>query len=221
MTDIIIPIKHLSAAKTRLACQLGPDKRAGLVLAMLEDLLTTITGIGHRRIWIVTGDRTVVDTARRFNVSWVPETRARGYNAAASLGIASVPAGSDIAILPGDIPLAGSEEIARLIAPPDASRPTVRLVPSRDRQGTNGLFMSAKARMEPGFGQGSFEGHCRRAGANRIEPTILEAPGMALDIDTPADLRDFRACADTGVTDRYLLGMGLSDDHDHYDRGAA
>ncbi|MCR9138694.1 MAG: 2-phospho-L-lactate guanylyltransferase [Alphaproteobacteria bacterium] len=221
MTDIIIPIKHLSAAKTRLACQLSPDKRAGLVLAMLQDLLTTITGIGHRRIWIVTSDRTVVQTVRRFNVSWVPETRARGYNAAVTLGIASVPAGSDIAIVPGDIPLAKPDEIARLIAPTDPSRPTVRLVPSRDRQGTNGLFMSANARIEPGFGPGSFKGHTRRAMARHLEPTNLEAPGMALDIDTPADLLDLSACAGTGVTGRYLLGMGLADDHDRYDRGAA
>lgn len=221
MTDIVIPIKHLSGAKGRLASRLGPKMRAGLVLAMLEDLLTTITRIGKGRIWIVTGDRSVVEVARRFNVSWIPEARAQGYNAAAILGIASLPEGADVAIIPGDIPLASHDEIARLTEQPDPTRKTIRLVPSRDRQGTNGLFMSGNARIKPGFGLGSFAGHCRTARAMQIEPTIIDAPGMAHDIDTPADVLDFSALGGSGMTSRYLYRMQLAGDSSQYDRGAA
>ncbi|MCP5011926.1 MAG: 2-phospho-L-lactate guanylyltransferase, partial [Aestuariibacter sp.] len=43
MTNIIIPIKNLSFAKTRLASVLTSSMRSQLVLAMLEDLLRTVS----------------------------------------------------------------------------------------------------------------------------------------------------------------------------------
>ena len=42
MTDVVIPVKDLSRAKGRLQNILTPAERAGLVLAMLRDLLTTL-----------------------------------------------------------------------------------------------------------------------------------------------------------------------------------
>lgn len=221
MTEIIIPIKPLPIAKGRLAGHLNADERARLVLAMLEDLLTTITGMGHRRIRIVTGDSNVVGVARRFGAACILETRARGYNAAVTLGVCSLSESDDVAIIPGDVPLARPDEIAWLITPPDPARPAIRLVPSRDRLGTNGLFLSGGTRIRPGFGPGSFAGHCRTALALNIEPTIIEAPGMALDIDTISDLLDFRACAGTGATRRFLRDIQPAGGHRHLDRGAA
>lgn len=221
MTEIIIPIKPLPFAKERLAGHLSADGRAGLVLAMLEDLLTTITGIGHRRIRIVTGDGNVADVAQRFDVPCVWETRARGYNAAVTLGIASLSEGDDIAVIPGDVPLAHPDEITRLITPSDPAKPTIRLIASRDRHGTNAMFLSGNTRIRPGFGPDSFAGHCRTARAVKIEPTIIEAPGIALDIDTISDLLHFKVCAGTGATRQFLQGVQLADSHGHYDRGAA
>ena len=44
-TYALVPVKGLSRAKTRLAGALTGDERAGLVLAMLRDVLTALRGL--------------------------------------------------------------------------------------------------------------------------------------------------------------------------------
>jgi 2-phospho-L-lactate guanylyltransferase len=204
VTDIIIPIKRLSRAKQRLAAVLDAPARAGLVLAMLQDLLTVVAELDRGRLWLVASDDVVFDIARKFDAVPIRETRTKGYNAAVSTGLAAVWENVNVAVLPGDIPLAEASELAVLIAPADSVKPTIRLAASRDRLGTNGLFLSAGNLIQPGFGPGSFARYRATARAVGTEPVILDLPGLAHDIDTPADLNDFAQSATGGNTHRFL-----------------
>jgi 2-phospho-L-lactate guanylyltransferase len=208
MTDIVIPIKELSAAKQRLASVLDPGKRIGLALAMLEDLLSVISSLAHGPVWIISSDERVFTLASRFGAQPIQEDFPRGYNQAVTLAFETIGAHRNIAVLPGDIPLATAADLTALIAPVTAEQNIIRLAASRDQMGTNGLFLSSKSMIDPDFGPGSFERHRRSAKAAGIDAAIVNTHGLEHDIDTPADLREF---LDTGIqcaTSKFLRGLG-------------
>src|SRR6185437_10069635 len=94
--------------------------------------------------------------------------------------------------LPGDIPRVTSLEIAAVI---EACRPapSLTIVPAHDERGSNAVLCSPPLVMPLRFGDDSFLPHLAAARALGIEPTIVKLPGVALDIDQPADLHAFRS----------------------------
>ena len=57
--------------------------------------------------------------------------------------------------------------------------------------GSNAILMSPPDAVPLRFGDDSFRPHLAAARAAGIEPTIVSLPGIALDIDNPADLAHF------------------------------
>ena len=220
MTEIIIPIKNLSRAKQRLAGVLSPCDRAGLVLAMLEDLLSAASKVDGCRIWLIASDDVVFDIGRSFDAHAIREPGSRGYNEAVATGFAAVTSGKSVAVLPGDLPLATSGEIAALTAPSDGT-PHVRIAGARDGCGTNGLFLSERRLLSPAFGADSFSRHIRAARAIGARLVHIDAPGLSLDIDTPADLVDFAGVSAKGATRRFLSGLPGGNHSRFFERGAA
>jgi len=107
--------------------------------------------------------------------------------------------------VPGDIPLITAEEITRLI---DAHRPapSFTIAPSHDEQGSNAIIVSPPDAVPLRFGDNSFFPHLAAAEARGIHPTVLHLPGIALDIDNPADLRHFAQ-----LGSRTRAGLWLAD----------
>ncbi len=204
MTDIVIPVKKLSKSKQRLSGLLTPTVRAGLVLAMLEDLLAVISFIDHGQVLVVASDDLVFDVARKFGANILREDQPWDYNSAVNAGFAALGDVGNVAVFPADIPLARSREISRLVAASEMDKPLVRLAPSRDKLGTNGLFLSSRHLIRPGFGPDSFAGHCRSASAMGIDTVSLKAPGLAHDIDTPLDLQEFMQHRQSGLTLEFM-----------------
>lgn len=221
MTEIIIPIKNLARAKQRLDGILSPNERAGLVLAMLEDLLTVIAGLDSGRVWVVSNDDDVFDVARKFGCGIIRENHPIGYNPAVALGLANLPPEHNVAVLPGDVPLATEVEIAALIAPVASGIRAVRLVADRNRRGTNGLFLSSADLIQPAFGADSFAGYRQLASREGLDPEIVKAPGLAHDVDLPADLDDLAATERHNATCTFLYGIGHVDRLRKLERGAA
>ena len=94
--------------------------------------------------------------------------------------------------LPGDIPLVTAAEIERLIAA-HLPAPSFTIAPSHDEMGSNAILMSPPDAVTLRFGDDSFRPHLAAARAAGIEPTVVNLPGIALDIDNPADLAHFCA----------------------------
>ena len=209
MTDVVIPIKNLSQAKSRLGSILSQPERAELVLAMLTDLLNTVTKLDQGRIWVVASDDEVFDIARQFDAGLVLENFVLGYNAAISLGFKAMPDTKNLAVIPADVPLATQLEVSALVQPTAGDKPVIRLAPDHGYLGTNGLFLSSGNLMCPGFGTGSFNRHCARAQNAGIKPTILNAPYLAHDIDTPDDLEGFAGICSQGSTFNFLCTIGV------------
>src|SRR5271169_574641 len=109
-----------------------------------------------------------------------------------SLAVASgiSPGTVSMPTVPGDIPLATASEISRLVAA-HRPAPSFTIVPSHDEGGSNAIVLSPPNAVPLRFGVDSFFPHLRAAEALGIQPTVLRLPGIALDIDNPADLAAF------------------------------
>ncbi len=189
-TWAVVPVKHLERAKRRLAGALDPAARHGLSLAMLADVLDALDATpGLDGAAMVSRDADVEELARRRDLRVIPETGA-GLNAAVAqaANVLSAEGCARLLVMPADLPLAGPEEIAQILAAlPEA--PGLTLVPDRHGVGTNALACAPPDAVAPSFGEDSFARHLEAARNAGIPATVLRLPGLGLDIDTPEDLR--------------------------------
>ncbi len=197
MTDggtwAVVPVKSLDAAKRRLAGTLDLAGRRGLMRAMLADVLEALAATpGLDGVAVISRDRRVARAARAQGARALPETGA-GLNAAVAEA-ARVLAGEGCAtmlVVAADVPLARPKEIVEILG---ARRPApaLTLVPDRHRIGTNALACTPPAVVAPGFGGRSLERHLETARRAGIPVSVLELPGLGLDLDTPDDLLALR-----------------------------
>jgi 2-phospho-L-lactate/phosphoenolpyruvate guanylyltransferase len=189
----VVPVKDTAAAKQRLAASLPAYLRQGLALAMLEDVLAAlaeVSGIAGRLV--VTTDPAATALAARYGAKCMTEGATDGHTGAV-MEAARRLAGEGRAgmlTLPGDIPLVTAAEIGAILAahrPP----PSFTIVPSHDERGSNAILMSPPDAVPLRFGEDSFFPHLAAAQARGIVPTVVHLPGIALDIDNPADLAHF------------------------------
>ena len=204
MIDVVIPVKDLSLAKSRLQDILSAVERAALVRAMLEDLLTTLRQCQIGNIWLVARDRDVLELGRRFKVCLVPEAEANGYNQAVAEGLARVGAETSVLVLPADLPMAQPADIEKLTTSCTTNDPTVGLVPDRNKRGTNGLYMSAPSLITPVFGPDSLLKHNLAASRAGVAATVVPLENLAMDIDVGEDLKAFFRASQPGSTLDYL-----------------
>ena len=189
----VVPVKERASAKERLAPMLRPETRQTLALAMLEDVLATVTATPRIAGLVVV---TVDAEARQLAASYggrVLEMGARDGHTGAVAAAARLLAAEGhkgMLTLPGDIPLVTPREIASLLAahPP---APSFTIVPSHDERGSNAIACSPPDAVPLRFGEDSFDPHLRAAEACGIRPNVVHLPGIALDIDNPEDVVSF------------------------------
>lgn len=191
-TDVglIIAVKHLDAAKSRLSPLFAgapPGAKADLVLAMLHDTVTAALAVpAVRNITVVTPDRAAADAARALGADVVVDPTPPGYpdplNAALRVAEESVRASTtDVAVLQGDLPALQARELAQAVA---AARGHSRsFVADRHGTGTVALFAFGPA-LEPMFGADSARRHKDSSAVALSGPW----PGLRCDIDTSDDL---------------------------------
>lgn len=185
--SVLIPVKSPDAAKTRLSLLLGSEERALLQRAMLEDMICELQ---HARlvstVTLYGPTKPTATLARRHGISFVPQSPlVNGLNEAVADGSRSLAAnGADlILVLPGDLPMITSEDVDIAIGMAMQSEKRV-VVPDRWRRGTNGLAFAANRFPDFRFGVDSFQAHLSQ---EDMQPMFL--PALAVDIDTPDDLR--------------------------------
>jgi 2-phospho-L-lactate guanylyltransferase len=203
----VVPVKRLSAAKSRLRDALGPATRIALSRAMLEDVLGALgAASGLAGIRLVSADPEVAAIGRRHGAQTVMDREEAGTSAAATQGIAALPEGwGGVVILPADIPFVTAQEIERVLAALPLHG--VVLAPAIRDGGTNLLAMRSAARIPLCFGEASFERH--RAAA--VEPAVMVLAGAGRDIDVEADLHAVTPRDAVTATTRLLRDLFSSD----------
>ena len=194
MTAILLPIKNLGAAKQRQGALLSQEERSRLAWAMLKDVTQALNeSRAAERIFVVTGDPQVAEHARRQSWEIMEEERqvSESHSVDAASRLLLEKGVSSVLRLPGDIPLLKATDVDFLLER-GIGNPGALIVPSRDGSGTNALLRSPPDVFPSYFGQGSFALH--RAAAQRvgISLEVVENARLGFDLDTPADLLDFR-----------------------------
>ncbi|MBN9511250.1 MAG: 2-phospho-L-lactate guanylyltransferase [Alphaproteobacteria bacterium] len=189
----VLPVKEFAGAKQRLAPLLTPAQRRALAAAMVEDVLAALAGVADLAgILVVTLEPVAAGLARRYGAT-VSEEGARdghtGAVAAAARALAGAGRGTMLA-LPGDIPAITAAEVAAALRA-HRPAPAFTIVPSHDERGSNTVICSPPEVLPLRFGDDSFLPHLAAARGRGIEPTVLRQPGIAMDIDHPADLAAF------------------------------
>ncbi len=184
---LVIAVKRLAAAKTRLAPVFSASTRENVVLAMLIDTIKAASAVAAlQAITVVTPDEVAADAARQLG-AWVmadptPEGHRNPLNNAIAAAEATVhEATPNIVALQGDLPAMQPQELAEAIVAARGYRRS--FVGDRHGTGTSALFAFGVA-LDPQFGADSAQRH-RHSGA--IELTGAW-PGLRCDIDTPDDL---------------------------------
>ncbi len=208
-----MPVKNLRYAKQRLAGVLSAEERQALFRAMLGDVLSALAASeGLAGILLVTRDPEVLRLAARYGARALVEEDNRGHTAASSFGAHTLAKEGVAGMLqlPADIPLVTPEDIGALLQA-HKEAPAVTLSPSLDEQGSNAVACSPPDLLPLRFGDGSFLPHLQRARALGIEPQIVKRQGLALDVDTPADLVAFLATPSDTRAYAYLAGSGIAE----------
>lgn len=180
--DVVIPVKHLDRAKSRLRGA-HPDHRA-LVLAVVRDTVTAaVAAPGVRSVLVVCEDERVVAGLGGTGADCVDERGLPGLNAALRFG-ARVLRGRDpgaaVAALQADLPALVPADLGAAIAEAGGRR---AYVPDHSGRGTVLLISAPGGRLDPRFGQDS--------AARHAESAVAVGWGLASlrhDVDTPGDL---------------------------------
>lgn len=187
--EVIVPLKHLGRAKSRLCAALDEHQRPALVLAMAGDLLALLRA--HPRVASVTalvGERWDEAALRQLGVRVWPERELRGgeLNGRLASALQRLQARRAL-VLHADLPRLTATDIDTLAR--ELDRHALVICPDARRRGTNALAFRRDAAPNFAFGPRSFARHLRRARRRASPFVVYRAPGFAHDVDTPGDLR--------------------------------
>jgi 2-phospho-L-lactate/phosphoenolpyruvate guanylyltransferase len=200
----LVPVKALSEAKGRLAPTVGPLQRRLLAIAMFEDVIAALQATrGLEAPVVVSPDREVWRRADAMGCRVVEEPPGGGdLNHSLAIAAAGAGIGSGLLVVAADLPLASAAGLERVLA---AAGAPVAVVPSHDGGGTNVLAWRDPASFAPSFGPDSAARHLAVPGAVRVDE-----PGLALDVDTAADLELVAGRLDpSSVTARRLRDLAM------------
>jgi 2-phospho-L-lactate guanylyltransferase len=187
-----VPVKEFTGAKQRLSVLLSPAQREVLAATMLEDVLAALAGARRLGgILVNTVEPRAVALAQRYGAD-VIEDGARGGHTGAVMGMARAlaAAGHAMLTLPGDVPRVTAAEIDTVVASAH-SAPSFTIAPAHDALGSNAVLCAPPDAVKLRFGDDSYFPHLTAARRCGVTPTVVRLPGLAMDIDHPADLRMF------------------------------
>lgn len=177
---VLIPVKRFDHAKGRLGTLLTTDERVRLARWLADRVVAAASPLP---VFIACDNEDVAGWADNVGaaVLWSP---GMGLNGAVDAGRATIAGkGFDhVVIAHSDLPLA--DDLGRLATPG-----TIGLVPDRTQGGTNVLALPIGSTLAASYGANSFRTHLAMAMLDRYRVEVRRDPWLALDVDTPADLR--------------------------------
>ncbi|MFD7440598.1 2-phospho-L-lactate guanylyltransferase [Streptomyces sp. NPDC059909] len=186
--SLVVPLKPLALAKSRLAAAAGGALRPHLALAFAQDTVAAALSCpAVRDVAVVTDDPLAAAELAALGARIVPDLPAAGLNAALAHGADTVRAerpGAAVAALNADLPALRAAELAQVLALA-TQFPRAFLA---DSAGIGTTFLSAAPGVElsPAFGGPSRNRHLR-SGAGEIAVDGVDS--VRRDVDTPDDLR--------------------------------
>jgi 2-phospho-L-lactate/phosphoenolpyruvate guanylyltransferase len=204
---IVLPVKALDEAKTRLAPVLAPLERAALTLAMLEDVIDVTVLLPGWETWVLSPDEAVLEVAAKRGVTPIPEDQPP-LTAAIHQAEEEADArdASALAVLLPDTPLISPAALTRAV---HTLGPVV-IAPARDGSGTNLLLRRPPTAIPSTFGRDSYRKHMEAAAQNDVPFAVVEHPELAFDLDAPDDILTVLNARRAGRSRQVLRELDLS-----------
>lgn len=196
---VVVPVKRLELAKTRLSVR--PELRRELALAMATDTVAACRRAdGVVEVVVVTDDELAAPAMRRLGAQVVPDEPDAGLNPALSHGLRVAREhhpGCGVVLLSSDLPALTPEALASLLG--HATTVVAGCVADAAGTGTTVLTLGPDSAVAPSFGAGSWRRHID-AGAVDLTPNADAR--LRRDVDTTANLADAMAlgCGAATVT---------------------
>ncbi|MFF8833668.1 2-phospho-L-lactate guanylyltransferase [Streptomyces sp. NPDC015131] len=185
---MVVPLKPLGRAKSRLAGAAEPPVRRRLALAFAEDTVAAALACpAVRDVSVVTDDPVAARALGALGALVVPDAPAAGLNAALAYGAAAVRGrrpGAPVATLNADLPALRPGELARVLAVA-GEFPRAFLADAADI-GTTLLSAGPGTELRPAFGGASRRRHLS---SGAVEIRLGGVRSVRLDVDTGDDLR--------------------------------
>lgn len=185
---LVIPLKPLARAKSRLAPAAGEGLRPALALAFAEDTVAAaLASAAVRDVVVVTDDVRAGRELAALGARIAPDTPGTGLNAALDHGIAVVRAArpdAPVAALNADLPALRPAELTRAL---DRAAAFPRaFLPDAAGIGTTLLSGSPGTELRPLFGPDS---RARHTASGAVELALADVDSVRQDVDTGDDLR--------------------------------
>ncbi|MFI7010533.1 2-phospho-L-lactate guanylyltransferase [Streptomyces sp. NPDC050145] len=207
---LVIPLKPLMRAKSRLAPAAGDALRPGLALAFAQDTVAAAAACARvGDVVVVTDDERAGAALSALGARILPDSPGAGLNAALAHGAAAVRAWhptTPIAALNADLPALRPAELAEVLATAGAFPRA--FLPDAAGIGTTFLAAGPGRELRPAFGGASRARHTA-SGAVELSPAGVDS--VRQDVDTGEDLRAALALGVGPHTARATAGLLLVD----------
>lgn len=208
---VVIPVKRLASAKTRLRGAVPGSPHAHLVLALVQDTVAAALACpGVADLLLVTNEPLVARVVEPLGARVVPDLPDAGLNPALAHG-ARLAGDSPVAALAGDLPALRPVELDAVLSAAGGQR---GFVPDAAGTGTTLLAAPSGAALDPRFGPGSAGRHASSGAAALVGPW----PSVRQDVDTAADL-DSAAALGLGTRTATLYRAGMQGTVATFDAG--
>ena len=216
----LIPLR--TGGKSRLRGALTDEQRAGLVLAMLDDVLAALHAAGLADVRVLAGDERAAAAARSRGLHALadpgPDVEDHGpdgsgvahgdrsLRVAVDAALAEVGEGRARLVVAADLPRLEADEVRTV-----CSNPADVVVVPTSGGGTALLRLAAGVALPTRYGPGSARAHLAEADRGPWSAVLLDLPGASHDVDAEQDLAALREEADGNVPGRataaFLAGL--------------
>jgi 2-phospho-L-lactate guanylyltransferase len=181
---VLIPLKRLDDAKSRLADVLSPEERVELMLGLLHDSIAAAEEADVGPVTVVSAEPVELTVARF-------DDRGLAWNDALAAAMRELVREPIAAVVSADVPRVTADDIRALVAAtPDRGMAIARALDG----GTNAVSMRPAGAVRTCFGEPQSAAVHAQAAANAgLAARIVDIPGLAFDVDTPADLKELHA----------------------------
>ncbi len=190
---VVLPVKPLNMAKSRLADVLTPEQRLRFAEGMLRRTLNvtrstrSVTGT-----LVISRDTKALSIARDLGARTVQESGAPALNPALmrATQLLATWRTESVLVLPADLPLLTSEDVAGVIRAGGDHERSIVIATDRSSDGTNALFVRPPGLIAYEYGHHSYQRHlgfAREADAHVVE---YKSENLQFDLDLPQDIVD-------------------------------
>lgn len=183
----VIPLKALASAKGRLSGVLDEPERRRVVAAMAAGVIDACTACPLiDDVVVVAGDDEAAAVAHRSGADAIVVTQP-GLAAAFDVVDRELGTRDAMLVVMADLPSVSADDLAAVIAAAEGAAPVVVVAPANDG-GTGALLRRPPTVIATAYGPDSAREHERAAAAAGVAVVVLHRDGLALDVDTPAQL---------------------------------